>query len=179
MKKTAEQYDKVMEKCSSLFLKKNKDYGTSWRIMRPSSLTDQMFIKAKRIRSIEEKGTQKINDSISGEYIALINYGLLAIIQLALPEGSPLEMQVQEVEKLYKKYAKETRTLMLEKNHDYGEAWREMRISSITDMMLAKLLRIKQIEDNQGATIASEGLESNYMDIINYAAFVLIRFSEK
>ena len=179
MKKTTEQYDAVMKKCSTLFLKKNKDYGTSWRIMRPSSLTDQMFIKAKRIRSIEEKGTQMVADAISGEYIALINYGLLAIIQLTLSQDAPLEMKAEAVEKLYQKYAAATRTLMLQKNHDYGEAWREMRISSITDLMLTKLLRIKQIEDNKGQTIASEGLESNYMDIINYAAFVLIRLSEK
>lgn len=179
MKKTNQQYDEVMEKCSSLFLKKNKDYGTSWRIMRPTSLTDQMYIKAQRLRSIEEKGEQKVEDSIDGEYIALINYGLLALIQLSLPEDAPLEMEADDVKKLYLEYADQTKALMQRKNHDYGEAWRDMRISSITDLMLAKLLRIKQIEDNKGKTIASEGLESNYMDIIIYAIFVLIRMYEE
>lgn len=178
MESTLRQFDRIMKSCQEIFLHKHQDYGTSWRIFRPSSLTDQLFIKAKRLRSIEEKGAQKVDDSIEGEYMALINYSLLAIIQLKLPEDTPLELGIADVEKLYAHEVQVTRTLLQKKNHDYGEAWREMRVSSITDLMLAKLLRIKQIENNEGKTIVSEGQEGNYQDIINYAVFALILLEE-
>ncbi|MCB0653086.1 MAG: DUF1599 domain-containing protein [Saprospiraceae bacterium] len=178
MKKTLGQYDEISSHCRALFLKKHEDYGTSWRILRPSSLTDQMYIKAQRIRSIEEKSTQLVEDSIEGEYWALVNYGIIALVQLSLPPEAPLEMETEEIIPLYDHFAHETRELMIRKNHDYGEAWREMRISSITDLILAKILRIKQIEDNKGKTIASEGLDANYMDIIIYAIFALIKLAE-
>ncbi len=178
MKKTLGQYDKISEHCRALFLKKHEDYGSSWRILRPASLTDQMFIKAQRIRSIEEKKEQKVGEAIEGEYWALVNYGIIAQIQLSLPEDTPLEMDKNKVIALYDHYANETRELMIRKNHDYGEAWRDMRISSITDLILAKILRIKQIEDNEGKTVVSEGLDANYMDIIIYAIFALIKIAE-
>ncbi|GJM35301.1 MAG: hypothetical protein DHS20C18_43020 [Saprospiraceae bacterium] len=179
MERTLQQYNRIMAQCRELFIKKTQDYGTSWRILRPSSITDQLFIKAKRIRSIEEKGEQKINDSIDSEYIALVNYSIIALIQLDLPDDAPLEMQETSVSNLYDQHFEETRQLMLRKNHDYGEVWREMRISSITDLILSKLLRIKQIEDNQGQTLVSEGVEGNYHDIINYAIFALIQIEEQ
>lgn len=179
MERTLQQYDKIKAQCRELFVKKNKDYGTSWRILRPSSLTDQLYIKAKRIRSIEEKGEQKIDDSIEGEYIALVNYSLMALIQLSLPAEAPLEMEAEAVSALYDEQFDNTRELMIRKNHDYGEVWREMRVSSITDLILSKLLRIKQIEDNQGQTLVSEGVEGNYHDIINYAIFALIQIEEQ
>lgn len=174
MESTLRHFDIILSSCKEVFLNKQKDYGTSWRIFRASSLTDQLYIKAKRLRSIEEKGTQKINEPIEGEYSALINYSLLAIIQLSLDEDAPLELPAEKVEKLYADEVKITRDLLDKKNHDYGEAWRELRLSSITDLILAKLLRIKQIENNDGKTIASEGQEGNYRDIINYAVFALI-----
>ncbi len=179
MEQTLQQYDKIKAQCRELFVKKNKDYGTSWRILRPSSLTDQLYIKAKRIRSIEEKGEQKIDDSIEGEYIALVNYSLMALIQLSLPAEAPLEMEAEAVSALYDEQFEKTRDLMIRKNHDYGEVWREMRISSITDLILSKLLRIKQIEDNLGQTLVSEGVDGNYHDIINYAIFALIQIEEQ
>lgn len=179
MQQTLEQYGAVIAACRDVFVKKTRDYGTAWRILRPSSLTDQLYIKAKRIRSIEEKGVQKVADGVDAEYIGLINYSVLALIQLALPEDAPLELDVEEVEKLYDKYTLEARRLMEAKNHDYGEVWREMRISSMTDLILMKLLRIKQIEDNQGKTLISEGLEANYFDIINYAVFAMIQRMEQ
>lgn len=174
MESTLRHFDIILSSCQEVFLNKQKDYGSSWRIFRPSSLTDQLYIKAKRLRSIEEKGIQKINEPIEGEYKALINYSLLAIIQLSLAEDTPLDLSSEMVEKLYVKEVEITRDLLDKKNHDYGEAWRELRLSSITDLILAKLLRIKQIENNDGKTIASEGQEGNYRDIINYAVFALI-----
>ncbi|MEL7220107.1 MAG: DUF1599 domain-containing protein, partial [Bacteroidota bacterium] len=165
--------------CREIFLKKQQDYGTSWRIFRPSSLTDQLFIKAKRLRSIEEKGQQLIDDPIEGEYKGLINYSILAIIQLALPADAPLELEAKKVADLYDQEITITRELLINKNHDYGEVWRELRLTSITDLILAKLLRIKQIEDNDGVTLVSEGQEGNYRDIINYAVFALILLSEQ
>jgi hypothetical protein len=168
-----------MANCREVFLKKQQDYGTSWRIFRPSSLTDQLFIKAKRLRSIEEKGKQLVDDPVEGEYQGLINYSLLAIIQLSLPENTPLELPAEKVAHLYDREIATTRELLSKKNHDYGEVWRELRLTSITDLILAKLLRIKQIEDNDGVTLASEGQEGNYRDIINYAVFALILLSEK
>lgn len=176
--KTATQYDDIRAICRDIFVKKTQDYGTAWRILRPASLTDQIFIKAKRIRSFEETGVQKIEEGVWGEYIAIVNYCIMALIQIHLPEGEPLEMDPNQATKLYDQYSEETRSLMLAKNHDYGEAWRDMRISSLTDLILMKLMRIKQIEDNEGATLISEGTQGGYQDILNYAAFAMIRIKE-
>ena len=178
MSNTLQKFDEWTARCRALLLNKHQDYGSSWRILRPSSLTDQLYIKAKRLRSIEEKGTQKIDDSREDEYVGLINYSLLAILQLQLSEDDPLELSAERVATLYDAEVATTRDLLAAKNHDYGEAWRDMRISSITDLMLAKLLRIKQIEDNRGATLVSEGIAANYRDIINYAVFSLIKLEE-
>jgi hypothetical protein len=175
---TLQQYNRNIAKCKDVFLKKTKDYGTAWRILRPTSLTDQLFIKASRIRSIEELKEQKVADAIDAEYIGLVNYCVMALIQLELPEENGLELNPNEVEKLYDHHMNITRELMMAKNHDYGEAWRDMRISSLTDLILMKLLRIKQIEDNKGETLISEGLDANFQDIINYALFALIRLEE-
>jgi len=180
LNKTEEQYNSIVTRASDIFIKKTKDYGTAWRILRPSSLTDQLFIKAARIRSFEEKGVQKVKESIEGEFIALINYSVMALIQLELDSGMEnLDLTLDEVTKLYNDHLGYTLELMKKKNHDYGEAWRDMRTSSMTDLILMKLLRIKQIEDNDGATLISEGLDANYHDIINYAIFALIQLSEK
>ncbi len=176
--KTLSQYDAVTSRCKELFLKKAHDYGTAWRILRPSSLTDQLFIKAKRIRSIEEKGGQKVADSIDDDYIGLVNYAVMALIQLSLPEAEGIELSMEKTEKLYDQAILNTRSLMESKNHDYGEAWRDMRISSMTDLILMKILRIRQIENNKGKTLASEGLEANFQDILNYAIFALILLGE-
>lgn len=178
MHQTNKQYDEIIASCKDIFLKKMKDYGTAWRNLRPRSITDQIFIKAQRIRSIEEKGTQKIVDDISGEYIGIINYCIIGLIQLELQNDSRMELPFVEVEALYNKHANSTKKLMLDKNHDYGEAWRDMRISSLTDLILMKIFRVKQIEDNKGQTIISEGIDANYMDMLNYAVFALIRLSE-
>jgi len=172
---TLTQYQQQQTRCRELFAKKTQDYGTAWRILRLSSLTDQLFIKAKRIRSIEEKGEQKISDSVENEYIGLVNYSLIALIQLQLGEETNLELGLEQTLNLYDAAAQRTQQLMLDKNHDYGEAWREMRISSLTDLILMKLLRVKQIEDLKGQTQVSEGVDANYQDIINYAIFALIR----
>jgi hypothetical protein len=179
MDKTLEQFSAVVGRCRELFLKKTTDYGTAWRILRPSSITDQLYIKALRIRSIEEKGAQKVDEPIEGEFMGLINYSILALIQSTLPENESLELSPVRVAALYDLHIAENLRLLQAKNHDYGEAWRVMRVSSMTDLILQKLLRIKQIEDNAGQTLVSEGLEANYRDIINYAVFALIRLSEK
>ncbi len=179
MEKTLAQYDKALAKCKDIFLKKTQDYGTAWRILRPKSLTDQLYIKACRIRGIEENEVQKINESVDVEYIGLVNYSIMAIIQLTLPASEGLELTVERAETLYDQYSDATRELMKAKNHDYGEAWRDMRISSLTDLILMKLLRVKQIEDNDGKTIISEGLDANYQDIINYSLFALIKLEEQ
>ena len=179
VKKTLEQYDAVVAKCKEVFLKKTQDYGTAWRILRPSSLTDQLFIKAKRIRSIEEKQTQMVQDAIDGDYIGLVNYAIMAMIQLSLPSDEGLELPPAQAEQLFDQQISAIRLLMVAKNHDYGEAWRDMRTSSMTDLILMKLLRIRQIEENQGKTLISEGLESNYQDIANYAIFALILLDEQ
>jgi hypothetical protein len=176
--KTIKQYDEQLGKCRDIYLKKTKDYGTAWRILRPSSLTDQLYIKAKRIRSIEEKGEQKVEEGIENEFIGLVNYSIMALIQLEMPEDAEIELSEAEAAKHYDSYAEKTRALMMAKNHDYGEAWREMRVSSLTDLILMKLLRIKQIEDNKGKTLISEGLDAGYQDIINYSLFALIRINE-
>lgn len=179
MKKTFEQYLEETEKCRSLFLNKNKDYGTAWRILRPTSLTDQIYIKAKRIRELEENGMAKIAEGVTSEYIGIVNYCILAQIQLILSKETPLELGEEQVMKLYDQYRLATFELMKDKNHDYGEAWRDMRRSSLTDLILMKIFRTKQIEDNDGKTLVSEGLAANYQDIINYAVFALIKIAEK
>ncbi len=181
MKETSAQYDKVIEKCKDVFLKKTHDYGTAWRILRPSSLTDQIYIKASRIRSIQEKGVQKIGDDIREEFIGIVNYATMALIQLDLGavEGKDdVSMPADKALELYLKYLNKAKALMMDKNHDYGEAWREMRISSLTDIILMKLFRLKQIEDNKGEVLISEGPEGSYNDIINYSVFALIKIDE-
>jgi hypothetical protein len=177
MQNTSAQYDKAIKLCKDIFIKKMKDYGTAWRNLRPTSLTDQIFIKAQRIKSIEEKGTQKIEDDIKGEYIGIINYCVIALIQLDLAEDARLELPADEVEKLFDKHVGITKQLMEDKNHDYGEAWRDMRMSSLTDLILMKIFRVKQIEDNKGKTIISEGVDANYMDMLNYSVFALIKIN--
>lgn len=179
MQQTIRQYELAISKCRDVFFKKTKDYGTAWRILRPASITDQLYIKAARIRSIEEKGKQKVADSVEQEYIGLVNYSVIALMQLRLNEEAPLEMPAEEVEKQYNLEVQATLDLMAAKNHDYGEAWRDMRISSYTDLILMKILRIKQIEDNDGSTLISEGVDANYRDIINYAVFALIKLEER
>lgn len=172
---TVNEYNHIISICKELFEKKSRDYSTSWRILRLPSITDQIYIKAQRIRSIQEKGTQKVEDDISSEFIGIINYCIIALIQMDMPSTAPLNIPVDELIALYEKQVEQTLSLLLNKNHDYGEAWREMRVSSITDIILMKLLRIKQIEDNHGLTIVSEGIDANYRDIINYAVFCLIK----
>ena len=172
---TEVEYNQVVGACKEIFEKKTRDYGTAWRILRLPSITDQIYIKAKRIRSIQEGGEQQIEDSISDEFIAIINYGLIALLQIRYQEEQRLEIPVQELLKEYDKIAEATLDLLMKKNHDYGEAWRDMRVGSMTDIILMKLLRIKQIEDNQGKTLISEGVDANYQDIINYAVFCLIQ----
>jgi len=175
MQTTSQQYDAAISQCKDIFLKKMKDYGTAWRNLRPTSLTDQIFIKAQRVKSIEEKGTQKIVDDIKGEYIGIINYCIIALIQLELADDTRVDLPYDEVAHLYVKYADQTKHLMEDKNHDYGEAWRDMRLSSLTDLILMKVFRVKQIEDNLGHTLASEGVRANYQDMLNYASFALIK----
>ncbi len=178
MKNTSKQYDEVIERCTDIFSKKTKDYGTAWRILRVSSLTDQIFIKANRIRTIQETGVNKVGEDIDDEFIGIINYCIMALIQLELSSDKRMELPVDETVKLYEKYGNEAKSLMEKKNHDYGEAWRDMRVSSLTDLILMKLLRVKQIEDNQGKTLISEGIDANYYDMINYAVFAMILMNE-
>ena len=174
MKKTLSDFDKVMENCRILFKKKLDDYGTSWRILRPLSLSDQIFIKARRLRSIEEKKVQKVDENTSEDLKAIINYGLIALIQLKREFSKDSELSLQEALNLYDKETKKVKELMIKKNHDYGEAWRDMRQSSITDIILQKLLRLRQIDDKKNTLPISESSECHYMDIINYAIFSLI-----
>lgn len=176
---TAEEYDAVIKTCRDLFIKKTKDYGTAWRILRPSSITDQIFIKAQRIRTLEEKKVSKVGEDIISEYIGIINYCIIAMMQLELDSSVPTELPLEQVEIEFNKKATETKELMFAKNHDYGEAWRDMRISSLTDLILMKILRVKQIEDNEGKTLASEGIKANYQDMLNYSAFALIKLGVK
>lgn len=179
MDKTLQQFDAVIERCKEVFLKKTFDYGTAWRILRPTSLTDQLLIKAKRIRSIQENKVQKVEDSIEGDFIGIVNYSVMALVQLSLPGPEPTtDVTRERVATLYDGQIAKAKELLLDKNHDYGEAWRGMRISSITDLILMKLLRLRQIEDNEGKTLVSEGPEANYLDIINYAVFALILMGE-
>jgi hypothetical protein len=161
--------------CKDLFLKKTSDYGTAWRILRLPSITDQIFIKAQRIRTLEEKKVSKVGEDIASEYIGIVNYCIIAMMQMELDETVSNELPVNEVERLYSEKIAETKDLMFAKNHDYGEAWRDMRISSLTDLILMKLLRVKQIEDNQGQTVVSEGVKANYQDMLNYSVFALIK----
>lgn len=176
---TVSEYSQVISLCKELFEKKTTDYGTAWRILRLPSITDQIYIKAQRIRSIQEKGNQKVNDPIQDEFVGIINYCLIALMQVELQEDVRLEIPYDELEPLYDKWVLETRALLENKNHDYGEAWRDMRVSSMTDIILMKLYRVKQIEDHQGRTLVSEGIVPNYQDIINYAVFCLIKLKEE
>jgi hypothetical protein len=177
IEKTTTEYKKVISNCKALFVKKTRDYGTAWRILRLPSITDQIFIKAQRIRSVQEKGAQKVGDPISDEFVGIINYCVIALIQIELGDSPKTEMSAEELDPLYDTVVNETFALQQDKNHDYGEAWRDMRVSSITDIILMKLLRVKQIEDNQGKTLVSEGVKANYQDMINYAVFALILMS--
>lgn len=171
---TNQQYDKAIDSCKDIFLKKTKDYGTSWRVYRIISVADQIFIKAKRIRTIQEKGEQKISDDIFSEFKGILNYAIVGLIQLSMSSEEVEELPVEQVEKLYDEKVSEAKQLMQDKNHDYGEAWRDMSQESFTDLILAKILRIRSILSNDGKTIISEGIDANFYDIINYAAFALI-----
>lgn len=177
--KTEEQFRSVLSECRTLFTKKLHDYGASWRILRPSSLTDQLFIKAKRIRSIETKGEALVDEGIRPEFVALINYGIIGLIQLEKGFVDTVDTTPDEALALYDRHAAEALALMTRKNHDYDEAWRSMRVSSYTDFILTKLQRIKEIEDLHGKTLVSEGIDANYMDIINYAVFGVIKLTEQ
>ena len=178
MNQTEQQYNAAAATCASVFVQKTQDYGTAWRILRTSSLTDQLFIKAKRIRSLETNAEQKIEEGVEPEYIGLINYSAMALIQIDMGDSTEMEIDPGVAEGLYRTEIAKTKELMMAKNHDYGEAWRDMRISSLTDLILMKILRLKQIEDNNGQTLISEGPEGSYRDIINYAMFALIKLSE-
>ncbi|PXV62860.1 uncharacterized protein DUF1599 [Dysgonomonas alginatilytica] len=175
MPNTEQQFKHIISICRSLFEKKLTDYGASWRILRPESVTDQILIKAKRIRSLEEKGISKIDEGINSEFIGIVNYGVIGLIQLHLQHTDNVDLNTKEAMVLYDKFIDETTNLMFAKNHDYGEAWRSMRISSFTDLILVKLYRTKQIENNEGQTLVSEGIDANYMDMINYSIFGLIK----
>jgi hypothetical protein len=177
MNKTAVQYKEVILNCRSIFEKKGIDYGTAWRILRVSSLTDQLFIKAQRIRTIEETGENKVGESVESEFIAIVNYCIMGLIQLELGVANE-EMSIEDALKLYDQKSLLSFQLMEKKNHDYGEAWRNMRISSLTDLIMVKILRTKQIEDNKGVTLISEGIDANYLDMLNYAVFALIKLKE-
>ena len=176
---TSAEYEAVINVCKGLFMKKTYDYGTAWRILRPESITDQLFIKAQRIRTLEEKKVSKVGEDITGEYIGIVNYCAIAMMQLDCEPDTPVELQPELVSKMFDDYVTETKDLMFAKNHDYGEAWRDMRISSLTDLILMKILRVKQIEDNKGQTLASEGIKANYQDMLNYAVFALIKLGVK
>jgi hypothetical protein len=174
MKNTSQEYDKVISFCRSLYINKMKDYGCAWRILRLPSLTDQIFIKAQRIRSLQENEVRKIEEDERSEFIGIINYSIMALIQLELGVADQPDLDTTRAAALYDEKIKLTKELMEAKNHDYGEAWREMRVSSLTDLILQKILRVKQIEDNKGKTLVSEGIDANYQDMINYAVFALI-----
>ena len=179
MSKTRKEYDEITDKCRSLFVDKMSDYSSAWRILRLPSLTDQIFIKAQRIRQLQENSIQKVDEDEISEFIGIINYSVMALIQIEKGVAEQPDLDVHQATKLYDKHISETKQLMENKNHDYGEAWREMRISSLTDLILQKLLRVKQIENNQGKTLVSEGIDANYQDMINYAVFALILKNEE
>ncbi|MEP1096688.1 MAG: DUF1599 domain-containing protein [Cyclobacteriaceae bacterium] len=175
---TEQQYLEIISECKDIFAKKTKDYGTAWRILRLPSITDQILIKAQRIRSIQEKGEQKVGEDISNEFKGIINYCIIAIVQMQLNGTEEMEIPFSDLEPMYDKASQETLALLGDKNHDYNEAWREMRVSSMTDIILMKLMRVKQIEDNAGKTLISEGIDANYQDMINYSVFCLIKLKE-
>lgn len=175
---TSLEYDQVIQACKDLFIKKTKDYGTAWRILRLPSITDQIFIKAQRIRTLEEKKVSKVDEGIIPEYVGIINYCIIAMMQLDLEDNvDELELESSRVSTLFDQKVKETKDLMMDKNHDYGEAWRDMRLESLTDLILMKLMRVKQIEDNKGSTLVSEGVIANYQDMMNYSIFALIKLN--
>jgi hypothetical protein len=179
MEQTIAEYDSIIKKCEDIFAKKMKDYGSAWRILRISSLTDQIFIKAQRIRSIEQKGEQKVEEGVSNEFVGIVNYAIIGLIQLDLGVSElAAEMDYNEVMNTFTRQANIAKKLMIAKNHDYGEAWREMRVSSLTDLILQKISRVKQIENNKGTTLISEGVDANYLDMLNYAVFALIKLKE-
>ncbi|MCK5638865.1 MAG: DUF1599 domain-containing protein [Flavobacteriaceae bacterium] len=179
MQKTSQQYDEVTDECRSLYIDKMTDYGSAWRILRLPSLTDQIFIKAQRIRQLQENNVRKVDEDEIPEFIGIINYSVMALIQIEKGIAEQPDLNVEEATKLFDKHITITKQLMEDKNHDYGEAWREMRVSSLTDLILQKLLRVKQIENNSGKTLVSEGIDANYQDMINYAVFALILMSEE
>lgn len=178
MQKTSKQFDQVINECRTLFSNKLSDYGASFRVLRTSSLTDQIFIKVKSLRNFQTTAVSKVGESEEENFMAIVNYSIIGLIQLEKGFADDFQQDNNEILELYDKFAHEAKELMLRKNHDYGEAWREMRISSITDLIYQKVLRTKQIEDNAGATLVSEGIDANYFDMLNYAAFCLIKFSE-
>ena len=178
MPNTSNQYDLVVEQCRNLFTKKMSDYGSAWRILRLTSLTDQIFIKAQRIRQLQENDVRKVDEDEKSEFIGIINYSIMALIQLELGVVENPDLSSEEATELYDKHIMITKELMENKNHDYGEAWRDMRVSSLTDLIIQKLLRVKQIEDNKGKTLVSEGIDANYQDMINYAVFAMIHLNE-
>ncbi|HLF45475.1 MAG TPA: DUF1599 domain-containing protein [Chitinophagaceae bacterium] len=179
MTTTNNQYDQVIESCKRIFLEKNRDYGTAWRVLRTISIVDQIFIKAQRIRTIQEKGEQRVTDGLAAEFKGIINYAVIGMMQLALTENDPEEMPEEKVAALFDKFVESAKVLMQDKNHDYGEAWRNMSRESFVDLILMKLQRIRQILVNEGKTIMSEGIDANYLDIINYGVFALILMNEK
>ena len=172
---TSAQYDRIIAHCQQLFAKKTADYGTAWRIMRPASITDQLYIKAQRIRTLEEKKVSKVGEGVTDEYIGIVNYCVIGILQLQLGTSANEQLPADAVQQQYDRAVRETKELMFAKNHDYGEAWRDMRLTSLTDLILTKIYRVKQIEDNDGQTLASEGVKANYQDMLNYAVFALIK----
>jgi hypothetical protein len=178
LKKTVTQYDEATRQCKDIFMNKMKDYGSAWRVLRTNSITDQIFIKAQRIRSLEEKGISKVDEDIKSDYIGIVNYCIIGLMQLGLANDKRMDIPVEEAGMMFDRNMNEARKLMENKNHDYDEAWRDMRISSLTDLILMKLLRIKQIEDNKGQTVISEGIDAGYFDMINYAIFALIKLEE-
>ena len=179
MPDTNKQYDQVVAAAAEIFLKKTQDYGTAWRVLRPISIVDQIFIKAQRIRTIQELGEQRAGDGVADEFKGIINYAVIGLLQLQLKSDDPEELSLQQVQPLYENIVATAKQLMQNKNHDYGEAWRDMRISSLTDLIIQKLLRVKQIEDNKGKTLVSEGIDANYQDMINYSVFALILMENK
>lgn len=179
MADTSKQYDNIIETCRNLFINKMKDYGSAWRVLRLPSLTDQIFIKTQRIRGLQQNEVQKVDEGQVSEFIGIINYSVMALIQLEKGVVEQPDLNLEEAISEYDKNVAETKELMMNKNHDYGEAWRDMRVSSLTDLILQKLLRVKQIEDNKGKTLVSEGIDANYQDMINYAIFALILLGEK
>lgn len=178
-KDTSRQYDEVIQACRNLFIAKLQDYGASWRIMRPASMTDQIFIKANRIRTIQDKGVNLVGDDVRGEFVAIVNYGIMGLVQLEKGHTEHPEEDTSQVVNWYDKYAHIAKTLMESKNHDYDEAWRSMRIASLTDLILTKVYRTKQIENHKGVTNVSEGIDANYLDMVNYAVFALILMGEE